>query len=279
VVEAYLQADQPLPSVRLSQTVGVDEAYRSDRAALEGAEVRVDRLAPDSTVARTVAYAESDSLPGVYVPDEVVVVDPQATYRLRATTPSGNEVRATTRVPGPVGLVEATNDTATYRSARQPSLTVRVAEGGLAGAGEQNVFTLTTTSLLDFENSPNEVLSDSLTPFYREGFDADEDSIETLRVNSSGLLNEGNFTRNADSTITIDVPWLAIAFFGPNEVGVSVVDENYFDLLRSQNVQQGGFAPGEIPNVIEHVEGGTGIFGSYARAAQPVFVRRPGRSP
>lgn len=275
-VESYLQAGATLPSIRLTRTGDVATAYDPAENAVRGATVVVDSLADENPQTETIPYAESDSVPGLYTPAASEVVRAQSTYRLRVTTADGAELTATTTVPGPVDLLETKNDTTVYQSPRQPALTVRAArEGGLQGAGEQNVFTLTTTSLLDFENTPADSLEAALTPFYRDGFDAAEDSITSLRVNSSGLLNEANFNRNADNTITIDVPWLAIAFFGPNEIGVSVVDENYFDLLRSQNVQQGGFAPGEIPNVIEHVEGGTGIFGSYAQATRSVFIRPP----
>lgn len=67
-----------------------------------------------------------------------------------------------------------------------------------------------------------------------------------------------------------------MAFYGPNEVGVNVIDDTLFDLIRTQQTQQGvpdaGLGPGEIPNVIEHVEGGTGVFGSYAEARQRIEV-------
>ena len=55
----------------------------------------------------------------------------------------------------------------------------------------------------------------------------------------------------------------------------SAVDDNLFDFIRSQSVQQGGstLAPGEIPNVLDHIEGGTGIFGSLARVSHETFVR------
>jgi hypothetical protein len=271
-VEAYLQAGAPLPPVRLTRTVRAGEPYDREANAVRGATVAVDRLSDDSTV----TYSESDSIPGLYTPSaNPPTVASKTKYRLRVETADGAELRAATTVPGPVEIVETRNDTARYQSPRQPSVTIRVARPERADrrAGQQNVFALTTTSLLDFENTPDEVLRDSLTAFYEDGFDAEDDSLASLRRNSSGLLNEGNFQRNDDDTITIDIPWLAIAFFGPNEVGVNVVDDNYYDFLRSQQAQQGGFAPGEIPNIIENVEGGTGIFGSYARATHPILVR------
>jgi hypothetical protein len=127
------------------------------------------------------------------------------------------------------------------------------------------VYVFTVTSRLDFQNTPDSTLRKGLTPLYADQYDAEEDSLTRFRINSSGLLNQGSFTENADGTITVDLPWLGVAFFGPNRVALNVVDDNYYDFLRSQSAQQGAFAPGEIPNVIEHVKGGTGIFGSYAR--------------
>lgn len=273
VVEAYIQAEAPLPSIRLSRTVGVDERYDPSADALRGADVEVQRLDDDSTVAGTVTYSERDSLPGIYTPNAAAPVQSQTTYRLRVETDDGATLTSTTTVPGPIDIVKTENDTTVYQSAAQPAFTVDVPRRERV----QNVFTFTTTSLLDFRNTPDSTLRRALTPFYRDGFDPEEDSLSSLRISSSGLLNEGNFERNPNGTITITLPWLAVAFFGPNEVGINVVDDNYYDFLRSQQVQQGGFAPGEIPNVIEHVEGGTGIFGSYATAAQRSLIQPPGR--
>jgi hypothetical protein len=272
VVESYLEAEAPLPTVRLSRTVGVDEAYDPTEDAVRGADVVVARLADDSTVAEAVPYSERDSVPGLYAPDDPSFVEPETTYRLRVETGDGAPLTATTTVPDAITVVGSSNDTTTYQSPRQPAFTI---EPPRALTDRQNVYTFTATSLLDFERTPDSVLTAALTPFYADGFDAEDDSLASLRITSSGLLNEGNFTRNADGTITVRLPWIAVAFYGPNEVAVNVVDDNFYDLLRSQQVQQGGFSPGEIPNVIEHVEGGTGIFGSYARAARAFVIRPP----
>ena len=276
VVEAYLQADAPLPPIRLTRTVSVDETYDPDSpdGAVQNADVVVERLDSDDTVAESVPYTPHDSVPGLYTPAGATVVQPQVTYRLRVTTDEGDEITSTTTVPGPVGVVKTENDTAVYQSEQQPAITVQSGQSNVV-RDTQNVFTFTTTSLLDFQNTPDTTLRKALTPFYADGFDPKEDSLESLRITSSGLLNEGNFERTDDGSITIALPWLAVAFFGPNEAAVNVVDKNYYDFLRSQSVQQGGFAPGEIPNVIEHVEGGTGLFGSYAQATNRVFITPP----
>lgn len=274
VVEAYLQADAPLPPVRLTRTVGVDEVYDPSTDAVRGADVDVQRLSADSTVEASISYTERDSLPGVYTPTAGGFVESQTTYRLQVTTNDGSSVSSTTTVPGPIGIVEVENDTTVYQSANQPTFTVELPR---RTGQRQNVFTFTTTSLLNFAETPDSTLRQALTPFYADSYDPEDDTLASFRVASSGLLNEGNFERNTNGTISIQLPWLAIAFFGPNEVGINVVDDNYYDFLRSQQVQQGGFAPGEIPNVIEHVEGGTGIFGSYAKAARRTVIQPPGR--
>ncbi len=270
VVEAYLRAQTSLPDVRVSRTVDVDDQYDPAADAVRGAAVAVERLGEDSTVVEVVPY-EGESPPGRYVPSEASVVEPEATYRLRVQTRDGTVVTATTTVPDSIELVEVENEETTYQSAAQPAFTI---EPPRSLTGRQNVYTFTTTSLLDFEQAS----VDNLTRFYWRSFDPEEDTLASLRVTSSGLLNEGNFQRNDDGTITVDLPWIAVAFYGPNEVAVNVVDDNYYDLLRSGQAQQSGFAPGEIPNVIDHVEGGTGIFGSYARAAHPVSIQRPASS-
>lgn len=280
VVEAYLQAGTPLQTVRLTRSVSVDAAYDTRQAAVRDADVAVQRLADDGTVAATVPYTESDSGPGIYVPVQRQAVRPRATYRLQVTTPDGNDITATTTVPDTVGIVRTENDTVTYPTPQRPeppqfSLTVTP---GTATLERQNVYILTATSLLDFQNTPQDRLRRQLTPFYADSYDPDSDTLASFRVNSSGLLNQANFGRNDDGTLTIRLPWLAIAFYGPNRIDANVVDNNLYDFLRTQQAQQMGLAPGEIPNVIEHVEGGTGVFGSYARVGAEVLVQRGGSS-
>ncbi|MFP4228451.1 MAG: DUF4249 family protein [Salinivenus sp.] len=276
VVEAYLEAEAPLRTVRLTRSVDVDTTYDPQRAALRDADVVLQQLNADSSVATSIPYRESESDPGVYVPTRQITVQPQTMYRLQATPPTGEAITATTTVPDTVRAVRTENDTVTYPTSQEPeppqfSLTVRP---GTATLERQNVYVLTATSLLDFQNTPKDSLRRQLTPFYADTYDPDTDTLSSFRVNSSGLLNEANFARNDDGTLTIRLPWLAVAFYGPNRIDANVVDDNLYDLLRTQQAQQMSLAPGEIPNVIEHIDGGTGIFGSYARVGADVLVRR-----
>jgi len=279
VVEAYLEAGAPLSTVRLTRSVSVDASYDARRAAVQNAEVTVQRLNGEGSVAASFPYQESENDPGVYRPVRQHVVRPRSAYRLQVTTPDGRPLTATTTVPDTASVVRTENDTVTYPTPQRPeppqfSLTVTP---GTATLERQNVYVLTATSLLDFQDTPQDSLRQELTPFYADNYDPESDTLASLRVNSSGLLNEANFGRNDDGSLTIRLPWLAVAFYGPNQIEANVVDNNLYDFLRSQQVQQMGTAPGEIPNVIEHVEGGTGVFGSYARVGAEVLVRRGDR--
>lgn len=275
VVEAYLEGGASMPSIRLTRTVGTNETYVASETALRGAAVEVRRLTDAGTAAETVDFVEQE--PGLYRPTSSARVRPRATYELSVTTQEGTDLTATTTVPDTVSIVEAQNTTATYRdTTRQPSFTITPPA---SNREQQAVLVITSTSLADF-GRPESQLARGLTPFYADIYDADEDSIGTYRTTSSGVRNEANFTRDADGRITTDLPWISVAFYGPNEIGVHVIDDNLFDLIRSQQAQSpggpgGGLGPGEIPNVIEAVEGGTGVFASYVKATRTVSIRCP----
>jgi hypothetical protein len=280
VVEAYLQANAPMDSIRLTRSVGTQGAYVPSEAAIRNAEVTVRRLNDDGTPAATIPYRESAS--GVYAPAPTPrpLVQPLTTYELSVTTPDGAEVTAQTTVPDTLSIVDSKNEEVVYQGETQPTFTVTPPRSARAG---QAVLVLTTTSLVDF-GRPESQLRDRLTPFYEEDYDPEEDNVRSFRQTSSGVLNEANFTRDDAGRITTKLPWISVAFYGPNRVAVHVIDENLYDLVRSQQAQTpgqggGGLGPGEIPNVIEHVEGGTGIFGSYARDTREVTIQRPASDP
>jgi len=274
VVEAYLQGSVPMAPVQLTRSVGTDAAYVTSEAAVRNATVEVRRLTEEGTPAETIAFSEQE--PGLYRPDAPPRVQPRTTYELSVTTPEGEHVTATTTVPDTISIVETQYANVVYQGPNQPTFTITPPQ---SSREQQGVLVLTTTSLLDF-GRPESQLRERLTPFYAEDYDPEEDSIDVFRTTSSGVLNEANFDRDAAGRITTRLPWISVAFYGPNEAAIHVIDENLFDLIRSQQAQSpggpgGGLGPGEIPNVIEHVNGGTGVFGSYARTTQRVQVRRP----
>ena len=269
VVEAYLVEGDTLPEVRLYRTAQVD-ASPGGQEAITGAEIAIEQLGADGASGETTLYRPDSA--GVYVPDgPAPVVQGGATYRFRATLPGGAEVSAETTIPTNLSLVEAVNTESTFQSPQQPSFTVTRADVRDAPV----VFIFTTTSLLDFDAMTDEEIRAEFTPFYADGFDEDEDDVRDFRVNPSPIVNQGNYEDNGDGTITTDYPWIALAFYGENEVAVSVLDRALYDYIRTQGAQQGALSPGEIPNVVDNIDGGTGIFGSYTRIATTIDVARP----
>jgi hypothetical protein len=270
VVEAYLEAGADLPQVILSRTAPVD-AGPGGQEAIRGADVFIDRLDAGGEVAATTTYSETDSV-GFYAPEGVPPqVEPGATYRLRVELEEGPDLSAETTVPAGLELVEEVNTESVFQSPEQPSFTLTRATVRDAPV----VFIFTTTSQLDFDAMDDEAIKAELTPFYADAFDEDEDDLRDFRVTASPIVNEANYEDNGDGTITTDYPWIALAFFGENEVAVSVLDRALYDYIRTQGAQQGGLSPGEIPNIVDNIDGGTGVFGSYARIATTITVERP----
>jgi hypothetical protein len=229
--------------------------------------MEVQLLGADGSVERTYPYVESEHRPGVYITPSNDVVLPSRTYRLEVLAP-GQSVRiaSQTTVPALIDVLRVSADTLTYQDPDQ--LEVDIAPD--PNSTEQRVFAFTTRA--------QDVREENLTPFAQAIFDQGDIELEDLSTGSSPLLNEANYDVTEEGDIRIRLPWIAITFFGHNRLSIAAVDENYYDFRRTADVQQGGstLAPGEIPNILEHIEGGTGVFGSYASATTELYVARPG---
>lgn len=266
VVESYLIAGEPVAKVRLSRSSSAQRTYDFTQNSVTGARVTVTRLDESGASEEVTTFTEIEEQPGLYWPTEENIVRAGSTYRLEASSTGSGLVSATTIVPGAFELVRSSADTLIYQGSEQFELDVTRS----AYPGRQSIFIFATESL-----SPTR---EFLTPFYRDVTGDSDDDLQSLRITESPLINEGNYDVNADGTLTIKLPWIAVAFFGPNRLSANAIDDNMYDFLRSQFVQQGGstLSPGEIPNVIEHVEGGTGIFGSLSRSIVDVVIQPPG---
>lgn len=266
VVESYLIADNPLQQVRLSTTAPIDQFYSFSSVAVAGADVQVRLLAPDGATVEDIFTYSSDSA-GIYYPDQIHQVQPLRTYELFITIPGANEeVSAKAFVPDTFSVLSQVLDTLIYQSTEQ--LEVTVAES--IYPGRQNIFIFNTLSL--------QPTIENLTPIYAELLDLDEpEDIQEASNTSSGLLNAANFTQNSDGSTTIRYPWIAVAFYGDNNIVASTVDDNLYDYIRSADVQLGGstLSPGEIQNVITNVKGGIGIFGALASDTIQTFIKPP----
>ncbi len=264
VVEAYLIEGQQLPIVRLSRTTGIDEQYDFTALAVTNASARIELLATDGSVETAIPYSQRENL---YWPDENHFVQAARTYRLTIDIPGvDQQIVATTLIPGAFDLISGKPDSVLYQGAEQFS--VNVTES--VYPGRQAVYVFTVEAL--------EPSVESLTPFYRDVLNPDSEDggeIEDVILNESFVINEANFDIEPDGTFSIKLPWLAVAFYGPNNIIVNAIDDNLFDFLRSHTVQQGGstFSPGEIPNVIDNIEGATGVFGAITRRNSEVFIK------
>jgi len=267
VVEAYLIAGETLPPVRLTRTAGINQRYNYDSLAVRDAEVTVVQLDADGEPLGRYPYRAQRDTTGVYIPFGSDRVEPLATYRLEATVSStGQRLRATTTVPDTFSVVDASARAVVYQGGEQLALTLTRSQY----PGRDQSFYLFSTESLDPRR-------DNLTPLIREFVSDDEDfEPEELRVTASPVLNEESYDQNSDGTLTIRLPWLAVAFYGPNRTTAQAIDDNLYDFVRTQGAQQGGggFTPGTIPNVIEYIDGGTGVFGSLARQSYEVNILR-----
>lgn len=264
VVESYLIANGNLQQVRLSTTNPIDETYQFEDNAITGATVKIQRLDPDSSVVEEYSYQEQQ--PGIYTPINNITVQAAQLYRLHVTTQNGDEISATTYVPGNFETVNELEPAYIYQGPQQVELTT-TPSSYITDRQTYFIFTINT-----LDPNPN-----NLTPFYTDQVEDEETDIEEYYVNSSGIVNEGNFEQNSDGTITLRLPWLAVAFYGSNNIIVNAIDDNLYDFLRSHDTQSGGttLSPGEIQNIRYNVNGGIGIFGSMASDTNGTFIARP----
>ncbi len=264
-VESYQVAGEPIGPVRLSRTADINARYDFDELAVSGASVNVLLVGAGGAVESTFPLTEQAGRKGVYIPSGDHRVLSGRTYRLEIAVPAtGDRVSASTTVPEAFRLVEANADTIVYQGAEQ--LKVRVTRSGYPGRPAIYVF---QTEALD----PR---PEALTPYAANLFDNDAFTLDEVRIVSSTPLNEANYTAHADGTLSMEMPWIMIYFYGPQRTAINAIDDNLYDFISSYFVQQGGstLSPGEIPNILDHVEGGTGVFGSYATLKYTFYVRR-----
>lgn len=265
VVEGYMVANRTLPEIFISKTSPVDEEFLSDQQYLSGAIVQIVLLNDSGEDHQIFSYS-FNSNSNTYLPDEPHDVLPRQTYRLDIQFTNREEIiRAFTTIPDEFQIINDIPDSVVYQSAEQLELSI-TAPGRL---GSQNVFVFSTKAL--------DPVEENLTPFYKASFENDNFELTDVMINSSGLINEGNFEINADGTITLRYPWIGVAFFGESKIIINSVDRNLDELVRSQQVQLGGstLSPGEIPNLTYNIEGGIGIFGSLSSDTTRTNFIRP----
>jgi hypothetical protein len=277
VVEAYLVAGEPLPSVWLARSLDVDGTWDGGQRAVNQADLRIERLGADGAVLQTVPYARTLASPGEFVPSVDHVVQAGESYRLVARVDGLAEARAVTKVPEQFDLMDVSHQAIEYLDPEQFSYLVTQSRF----EDRQSIFVFTIAS----RNPEPEFL---VPPYLEFFFDKEErESGEPLEFEegeqaelarfTSPPINEGNYDILPGGLLKVRLPWFAVAFYGPTDITMSVLDDNLYDFQRYQQSQQNGglLSPGEIPNVPDLVEGGTGIFGSMARVSSVVDILRP----
>lgn len=269
VVESYLVANRQLPQIRLSKTAPNDELYSFEILAINNAlvEVRLLESGPKSAVMETFTYVNPDN--GIYETDEIHQVQPLRTYELHISFANQPQtISAHTTVPDTFRVIGGVRDSIVYQSSEQLEITLSES----SYPGRQNIFIFNALS--------QRPIPDNLTPLYFGFFEDSDNPQEDLILfsnNNSGIINESNFEVNPNGTVTIKYPWIGIAFYEENKIVANTIDDNIYDFVRSQQVQLGGstLSPGEIQNVIYHVEGGIGVFGALASDTVTTYVKRP----
>ncbi len=262
VVQAYLVADQRFPEIKLSLSAPISEQYDFDRQSISGANLSIEHIDASGSVLETVRYRMIN--PGIYVPiDTLKLVEPLTRYRLKAQVQGKPEITATTLVPDRFETVGLNNTRIRYQSTEQFEIDITLS----SYPGRQNIYVFSIETL-DPENA-------EFTPFYADV--VDEEDRADFYLNSSGIVLEGNYeVDRVRNLLKIKLPWLGIAFYGPNRITANVIDDAMYDYIRTRDVQQGGssLSPGEINNVKSNVINGTGVFGSYAKSSVIINVDR-----
>ena len=283
VVSATLGAGEPLPTITLSRTSPLLDAYDPASLGVEGATVTVTLLAADGSDESAYAYGPGEA-PGQYAPDAAVEVLPTRTYRLDVAV-GGDRLRAQTTVPRILTLVEPPPAETVYGTGQGPELRITQT----STAERQTAFVASVRALAPVPFEEVVVDGDTLyrsvptpgtfgvTPIIERFFGCeaeaygvllcDVDPIEEAVVGTSPVINEASYIDLGDGTVLVQIPYLAFGFYGPVQISLVSLDVVMEAFVESQLVQGGGstLSPGEIPNVTSNIEGGLGLFGSFAR--------------
>jgi hypothetical protein len=279
VVDAILIVDAPLPPVILRHTAAPGAPYEAAGTAL--AEALVSIHSGDQVF----AYHPDPVVSGRYLPaDGAPTVEPGRTYELQVDTDNGTSVRATTQTPPRMQIAEfllAHKDLGTERHLRLFSdigdevyqapenqlehtygeIEVRLRHDGTATSYQLAVSNLEHSSPLLFDS---ELFKDLLK----------EVKAELERQETSALL------RLEDGAIFL--PWAGIFYTGRYKIKLFAVDQNWFDLVRTDNLDsdRGGGQAGEgFQRPVFHIDNGIGLFASAAVDSVGFFVRPEGSPP
>ena len=262
VVDAILIVDAPLPPVVLRRTVAPGHSYSAVATALEGASVSIQR--GDAVF----NYRPDPSRAGHYLPPaDAPVVEPNGLYELRVTTGDGLTVRAQTQTPARIRIDELrllADDLET--ELRRLRLFAEVGDAVYQAAENQLEYDKGVL-IAQFQDDGPAVsyqvrlanLERSSPLLFDDDWIEDLEDFELERVETSPLLSLASGE--------LYLPWAGIYYAGRYKVTLFAVDQNWFDLVRTDNVDAergSGEAGQSFQRPLFHVENGIGLFASAA---------------
>ena len=260
VVDAILIVDAPLPPVVLRRTVAPGHSYSAVATALEGASVSIQR--GDAMF----NYRPDPSRAGHYLPPaDAPVVEPNGLYELRVTTGDGLTVRAQTQTPARIRIDELrllADDLET--ELRRLRLFAEVGDAVYQAAENQLEYDKGVL-IAQFQDDGPAVsyqvrlanLERSSPLLFDDEWIEDFEDFELERVETSPLLSLASGE--------LYLPWAGIYYAGRYKVTLFAVDQNWFDLVRTDNVDAergSGEAGQSFQRPLFHVENGIGLFAS-----------------
>ena len=275
VVDAILIVDAPLPYVDLRRTAAPGLPYWMDASALIGARVAIRQ---GETV---LDYLPDESMPGRYLPPAgAPLVEPATTYELQVSSEGDPDVRATTTTPPRVRIVElALMDDDLEVELKRLKLFDEIGDGVYQAPENQLEFTVGALEA--------RLQLDGVAASYQFG-------VHNLE-NASPLLFDSDFVDDVDDLDrtetspllrpdgeTLFLPWEGMYYAGRQKVKLFAVDRNWFDLVRTDNVdseRETGEAGQGFQRPLFNVENGIGLFGSASVDSIGFFVRRKGSPP
>jgi uncharacterized protein DUF4249 len=279
VIDAALIVDQSFPVLRLTRTLAPNEPYTLDAAGESGASISITRGN------LTVNYGGVSQPKGGYYPTNTLrLIEPGTEYVLSVVTDRGETLTARTVTPERLSvdswvLLEPDGDGELRRlqtfaeagdaSYTRPENRITYAEGliearfAAGGAGFYGGFGY-QLALFSIDSASDYVIEPA---FFEE---EDYESLSRFGASPAVTAEDG----------LVRLPWFGVFFQGRHLFKTYVVDENWYDFLRStpetdSGLGFGGNAGDSMGNPIFHVEGGIGLFGSASVDSVGFFVLPP----
>jgi len=244
IVNAYLYVDKGIDSVFVSKSLGIEEPYSYEKAAVNTADVFIS---VDNKTYQLFEYIEK---PGAYyLPYDSLVVTAGKEYRLEIHV-GEKIVRANTTAPAQVQIDSINTDTTDHLGTQFELFWHKTdwAAGYLVSAIAKS-----TSELVDLG-----AIGDARLGMF------DDDTLKAFPQ----IMN---FPVNELDTL-FQMPWFMFWYYGESNVKLYAIDQNLFDLSTSPSMFQPQSSEFEQPTY--HVDGGIGIFAAVSVDSVQVYVRR-----